>query len=234
MEEACEQMCSNQSDKKPSLAIIDLGLVTFEEGRRRQQQLIEDCRSGRGDEGLLFCEHFSIVTSGTRSRREGVGLAGKLLENAGIEMVEVDRGGRLTWHGPGQIVVYPVISLKKRGFGVRDFVTAGLDAFKNVVKKFGVEADSNLEDAGVWIVSSFGERLKIASVGLKIEQGYSNHGFSFNCDCDLSVYKLFSPCGFSGEVITSLSAELRKLGKGVPDKVELKRLVASELMRSLS
>lgn len=231
LEEFCELVDSNQPDR---LSIVDLGLVAFDEARKKQQQLIEDCRSGRGRESLIFCEHFSVVTSGARSRREGLGLDTEGLKAAGIELINVDRGGRLTWHGPGQIIVYPVISLKKRGFGVRDFIAAGLDGFKNVVKKFGIEADTNLEDAGVWLVSSSGERLKIASVGLKIEQGYSNHGFSFNCDCDLSAYQLFSPCGFSGEVITSLSAELKKLGKDVPDKVELKKLLAAELISLLS
>lgn len=134
-----------------------------------------------------------------------VGLNGDLqhvLAPGDIPVLKIDRGGQVTYHGPGQLVVYPLIDLKRRRMGVRDLVSALETAVVRTLAAFDIEASSRKEAPGVYV----GER-KIASLGLRIRRGCSYHGLAFNIDMDLEPFSRINPCGFKNLEVTSVAAQ---------------------------
>lgn len=184
---------------------LSLGLVDFQSARDFQNLLVEKRASGLGEDLLIFCEHPHVVTLGRNFSPAELGESRAALEHAGIEIRKTDRGGKATYHGPGQLIVYPVISLKARSLSVRRFVALGLEALARVLRAYGLPAQVQLEDAGVWVRGK-----KLAAVGLSISRGVSNHGFSLNVSNTLEYFQLFNPCGMSPERMGSLEMLLNK------------------------
>lgn len=181
-----------------------LGQVSFQEGRRLQSELRSACSSGK--ETVLFCEHPKTITAGKRSH--GVDIQ-SLAASIGAESAYVDRGGHLTYHGPGQLLVYPVIALRRRRMGVREFVSRGLEAAALTFCEYGLEAKWRLDPAGVWISNGESDK-KLAAVGLSIKNGISDHGFSLNLAPSLAPYSVVNCCGLAGECYTSIAQEVEK------------------------
>jgi len=200
--------------KRNHLSVLNCGRVPYAEMRARQNAHVGGVLSGSTPEVVFVCEHPSVVTAGARfsrpdSKAENSSVACSGLTCAdipcpGVEFIKTDRGGELTWHGPGQIFIYPVIDLKKRRIGVRQFTSMGLKAISRALGVFGVRCDVSLNPAGVW-VQCVEKPKKIASVGLRIVRGVSSHGFSVNVNCDLQPFSLFSPCGLNSSQITNLA-----------------------------
>lgn len=177
---------------------IELGRIEYQAGRAAQDELVAARARGDCRDACLILEHSPVLTLGKRRTAESV-RAAEVFRARGIQVAETNRGGEATYHGPGQLIVYPVVSLRERGYGVRSFVERGLGAITDALKRLGIAAECRAEPAGVWV----GEE-KIASVGLRVEHGVTNHGFALNVSNDLGPYALFSPCGQPPGRITSV------------------------------
>ncbi len=161
--------------------------------------------AGEIGDTLFLAEHPPTVTLGKNCAPDELGEGEPVLRSRGVEICPTDRGGKATYHGPGQLVIYPVVSLRERGWGARRFVSAGLEALGAAVRPLGLSPEVRLEPAGLWIGAK-----KVASVGLRIQQGVSNHGFSLNVNNTLEFYPLFCACGLGKDTVCSLAGELRQ------------------------
>jgi lipoyl(octanoyl) transferase len=164
-------------------------------------------REGTGPDVLMLLEHPSVYTAGKRTQPED-------RPTDGTPVVDVDRGGRITWHGPGQLVGYPIIALAEP-LDVVDYVRRLEEALIRVVHDLGVTAAGRVEGrSGVWLpADDHRPERKIAAIGVRVQGGVAMHGFSLNCDPDLGFYDRIVPCGIADAGVTSLSAEL---GRPVP------------------
>ena len=180
------------------------GLLPFAEGRALQQRLVDERRHGTRGDTILFCEHPATFSCGRRTSERERAL---LPRRAEIAIVDADRGGSITYHGPGQLVIYPVIDLRARHLGVRSFVERGLQVLSECLKSYTIDAYPLLDPAGVWVKSD-GRQLKIASVGLRIDRGITQHGFSLNVNLDLAPFREFTPCSLNDVEMTSIETLL--------------------------
>lgn len=171
-----------------------LGLHDYEPLWRAMQRFTESRSSLTPDE-IWFTEHLPVFTLGLNASRE------HLLTPGNIPVIQVDRGGQVTYHGPGQLMIYPLIDLKRAGLGVRDLVTALEQTVVDLVADFGIEAASRKDAPGVYV-----EERKIASVGLRVRRGSSYHGMALNIDVDLEPFSRINPCGFHDLEVTDLAA----------------------------
>lgn len=181
------------------LALKRSGLVEYEDALAIQRALHAEVAAGTAPNTLILLEHPSVYTAGKRT------LAEERPEN-GSPVIDVDRGGKITWHGPGQLVGYPIVKLKNPhelvGF-VRE-IEAGLI---NVCADFGIQGVRIQGRSGVWISDSKGER-KIAAIGIRVASATSMHGFALNVSPDLSAFDAIIPCGISDAAVTSMALEL--------------------------
>jgi lipoyl(octanoyl) transferase len=183
-------------------ALRDWGLRPYPEALAEMRLLRAARRRGEIPDTLLLVEHPPVIT---------VGVQGNDGEPAppGIPSVNVERGGKSTYHGPGQLVGYPIVDLEPRGRDVRRFVSDTEEVVIRSLRSFGLEAGRVAGKRGVWVE---GER-KIASIGIAVEEWVAFHGFAINVSNDLAPFERFHPCGFDGRVMTSLERELgRRIG----------------------
>jgi lipoyl(octanoyl) transferase len=170
-----------------------LGRVDYEPTWRRMQDFT-DTRAPETPDEIWFLEHPPVFTLGLNGRRE------HLLAPGDIPVVQVDRGGQVTYHGPGQLVVYPLLDLARAGLGVRQLVCALELAVIRCVAGYGIEARGDRAAPGVYV----GDR-KLASIGLRIRRNCSYHGLALNVAMDLEPFGRINPCGFSGLQLTQLA-----------------------------
>ena len=185
-----------------AIALSRHGLVEYQKAWESQRAIHQDVVDGKRPNTLLLLEHPSVFTAGSRpddSERP----------TDGTPVIDVDRGGRITWHGPGQLVGYPIVKLLKPtelvGF-VRE-IEAGLIA---VCSDLGLETQRIDGRSGVWVRDSQGDR-KIAAIGIRVAKGVTMHGFALNVNPDLSAFKSIIPCGISDADVTSLEIELQRV-----------------------
>ena len=176
------------------LLVRRLGLMEYEPVWRAMQSLT-DQRDAHTPDELWLVEHPPVFTQGQAGRAEHV------LAPGDIPVIQVDRGGQVTYHGPGQIVAHPLIDIKRLQMGVRALVTGIEQAIIDVLKSYGVDAQTMTGAPGVYI-----NGVKIASLGLRIRRGRSFHGLAFNVNMDLEPFQRINPCGFEGLQVTNLSA----------------------------
>lgn len=170
------------------------GRVDYQPAWLRMQAYTETRGPDAPDE--LWClEHPPTFTQGMAGKAE------HLLAPGDIPVVQIDRGGQVTYHGPGQLVVYPLLDLRRLGFGVRDLVTAIEQSIIDYVATFGIEAEARRDAPGVYVGGA-----KLAALGLRIRRGCSYHGLALNVAMDLAPYARINPCGYSGMAVTQLSA----------------------------
>ena len=180
------------------LIVRQLGRETYEPLWRRMQSFTNERDDGTTDE-LWFTEHPPVFTLGVNAARE------HLLAPGDIPVVQIDRGGQVTYHGPGQLMVYPLIDLRRRGLGVRDLVTALEQSVVDLLADASIEARARKEAPGVYVGD-----VKVASVGLRIRRGCSFHGMALNVAVDLEPFSRINPCGFANLEVT----DLERLGVG--------------------
>jgi len=181
------------------LKVSELGVVDYLSAWKLQKQIHQDVVNLQTENTLLLLEHPSVYTAGRRTE-----ILDRPLDDTPV--IDVDRGGKITWHGPGQLVGYPIIKLKN-STDVVGFVRELETALISVCAEFGVKADRYCERSGVWVRDDKSDR-KIAAIGLRVAKGVTMHGFALNVNPDLSAYEKIIPCGISGAKVTSLSAEL--------------------------
>ena len=176
------------------LHVRRLGLADYETVWRAMQAFTDQRDETTADE-LWVVEHPPVFTQGQAGRAE------HLLSPGDIPVIQVDRGGQVTYHGPGQIVIYPLIDIKRLDLGVRELVAGIEQVIISVLRTYGVEAGLIKGAPGVYI-----DGVKIASLGLRIRKGRSFHGLAFNIDMDLEPFQRINPCGLEGLEVTQLAA----------------------------
>lgn len=183
------------------LALKKLGLMEYEPALALQREFHADIADFRRPSTLILLEHQPVFTAGRRTLPEE-------MPHDGSRVIEVDRGGKITFHGPGQIVGYPIVLLKNPN-DVVGFVREIENALIEVCREFGVDAKRYCERSGVWLRDGKGDR-KIAAIGIRVARGVTMHGFALNVDPDLTYFDRIIPCGISDAQVTSLSKELNR------------------------
>ena len=181
------------------LKVSELGVVDYLGAWKLQKQIHQDVVNLQTENTLLLLEHPSVYTAGRRTE-----ILDRPLDETPV--IDVDRGGKITWHGPGQLVGYPIVKLKN-STDVVGFVRELETALISVCAEFGIKADRYCERSGVWVRDGKSDR-KIAAIGLRVAKGVTMHGFALNVNPNLSAYEKIIPCGISGAKVTSLSAEI--------------------------
>ncbi|MGY1833458.1 lipoyl(octanoyl) transferase LipB [Geodermatophilus sp. SYSU D01180] len=194
------------------LRVVRAGTVPYEEAWARQREIHAARIAGEAPDTLLLLEHPSVYTAGRRTEPHERPVDG-------TPVVDVDRGGKITWHGPGQLVGYPIVALPDP-VDVVAHVRRLEDALIEVCASVGVETMRVDGRSGVWVAadapgpgSRFRPERKIAAIGVRVARGVTMHGFALNCDPDLGAFGAIVPCGIADAGVTSLSAEL---GRDVP------------------
>jgi len=186
------------------LDVRRLGLVPYGEGLRLQSELVARRRAGEIPDTLLLLEHPHVITMGSSADAADVLVDPPTRERLGIEVFEVGRGGGVTYHGPGQLVAYPILDLRPLGKDLHDYLRRLEEVLIETAATFGVEARRRPGLTGVWT-----ERGKLAAIGVRVSsQWISSHGLALNVSPDLSYFDTIVPCGIQGESVTSLSREL--------------------------
>lgn len=183
------------------LKVTDLGVVDYLSAWNLQKQIHQGVVDSQSENTLLLLEHPSVYTAGRRTQMQD-----RPLDDTPV--IDVDRGGKITWHGLGQLVGYPIIKLKNSA-DVVGFVRELEAVLIEVCGEFGIQAQRYCERSGVWIRDNKGDR-KIAAIGLRVAKGVSMHGFALNVNPDLSAYTKIVPCGIVGAKITSIAVELAR------------------------
>jgi lipoyl(octanoyl) transferase len=192
-----------------------LGVVEYEEALALQQRLVEDRKAGRIGDQLLLLEHPAVITLGVRARsdRSHVIATPEALSARGVGVFETGRGGDVTYHGPGQLVGYPIIDLRPDRCDVHRYVRDLEEVLIRAVAAFGISAARISGLTGIWVGDA-----KLAAIGVRISRWVTSHGFALNVNTQLSDFDLIVPCGISDKSVTSME---RLLGRSVPmDTVE--------------
>ena len=189
--------------------VVQCGLVPYEEARGIQKRIEEARQAGRVPDVLLLLEHPPVYTKGRRTEPGELAMGEDWYRMQGIEVCETDRGGRVTYHGPGQLVGYPIVSLKPFGDNVREYVRGLERLMIDSLAPYGVEAEVIDGLTGVWVGGRPPEGRKIGSIGVHVNRGVTTHGFAVNVNNDLQPFEWVVPCGIEGVRMTSLTRELR-------------------------
>jgi lipoyl(octanoyl) transferase len=200
--------------------IVDLGLAPYREVWARQLALVEDRQAERVGDTLLLVEHPHVITLGRSQQAEA-----NVLAPGDVEVVAIERGGDVTYHGPGQLVAYPIVRLEDGERDLHRFLRNLEQAVIATCATFGVTADREPAKTGVWLDSARGGRKKLCSMGIACRRWVMFHGLALNVATDLSYFARINPCGFEAMVMTSLEVE-----RGAPVAMaEAKAVLAREL-----
>ena len=192
-------MALQEASSASQIAISRLGVVEYESALAIQRQFHQEIASAKCPNTLILLEHPSVFTAGKRTQDFE-------RPTDGTPVIDVDRGGRITWHGPGQLVGYPIVKLA-RPTELVGFVRTLEAALIDVVAQFGITAERVEGRSGVWICDEKGER-KIAAIGIRVASGVTMHGFALNVSPDLANFGQIVPCGIEDAAVTSMASEL--------------------------
>ncbi len=181
------------------IALKRQGLIDYQVAWDSQKRIHEGVANGTRPNTLILLEHPSVYTAGRRTEDHERPMDG-------TPVINVDRGGKITWHGPGQLVGYPIIKLRNRN-EVVGFVREIETALIAVCQELGIDAERYCERSGVWLRDEKGDR-KIAAIGIRVAKGVTMHGFALNVNPDLASFGAIVPCGFTDSGVTSISQEL--------------------------
>ena len=206
---------------RPTLEVRSLGEVPYRTALDMQRELVAVRQAGETADQLLLLEHPAVITVGVsgRSHREHVLASDAELRDRGIELLDVPRGGDVTFHGPGQLVGYPIIDLKPDRCDVHRYVRDLEEVLIRTAARFGVVAGRAAGFTGVWVGDD-----KLAAIGVRLSRWVTSHGFALNVAADLDQFGLIVPCGLQGRGVTSLE----RLTGSAPPRSELEAVVADE------
>jgi lipoyl(octanoyl) transferase len=199
-----------------SLLIRQLGMQAYEK-TWQDMQAFTDQRNDESDDELWLLQHPPVYTLGKNGKPEHI------LDAGDIPIVQSDRGGQVTYHGPGQIVVYALLDLNRLRIGVRELVTRIEDSVINLLDDYGIHAEARRDAPGVYV-----DGRKIAALGLRVRKGRSFHGLSFNVDMDLEPFSRINPCGYEGLEVTQLADLVEEF-----DFKDVERLLLSHLQQQI-
>lgn len=214
---------------------VDWGIIPFEEAWKRQSvrfnELIEAKAEKKPYENLvIFCEHPHVYTLGRSGKAENMLLSERQLESVGARLYRIDRGGDITYHGPGQLVCYLILNLEEFRLGLKEYVRMLEEAVIRVCASYGVEAGRVERATGVWLKGDTPAARKICAIGIRSSHYVTMHGLAFNIRPDLRYFNYIHPCGFTDKGVTSLREELCT---DVP-MAEVKRRLMEELKANLN
>jgi lipoate-protein ligase B len=193
--------------QKRSAVVIDLHMMDYKRALDLQiQALNAKIDKSLVEDQIFFVQHRPVFTLGKRGGQENLMVSKDFLDSKGIDIVQTDRGGNITYHGPGQAVMYPIVDLEKNKIGVKDFVHGLEEIMIQTAKEFDIHADRNKKNHGVWVKNS-----KIGSVGLSIKKGISFHGIAMNINPDLEPFSWINPCGLTDISMTSIEREMETI-----------------------
>ena len=212
---------------------VDWGVVEYGVAVERQRELFERLIAEKetatpGAGWLVFCEHPHVYTLGRSGVADNLLVSEDVLREKGAALYRTERGGDITYHGPGQIVGYPIVDLERLGLGLREYVGALEQSVMEAVAAFGIEAGRVPGKTGVWIRDARGER-KICAIGVKASRGVVMHGFALNVSTGLEWFGLINPCGFVGGEVTSIE---RETGRRI-EMAEVKKVLREKLKSRL-
>jgi lipoyl(octanoyl) transferase len=219
------------------ISILQLGTIDYATGLRLQQKLVDLRKDGRIGDVLLLLEHLPVITLGRNAKRANVIASDEALSQRGVELFECDRGGDVTFHGPGQLVGYPIFDLRefpaesahRKTLGAIEYVRRLEEVLIRTCTDFRIPAERVKGLTGAWTLSDTGvvggsaggpadregasdpntkEQAKIAAIGVHISRGVTSHGFALNVNTDLSFFDLIIPCGITDKTVTSMQKEL--------------------------
>ena len=196
------------------ISVLQLGTIDYATGLRLQQRLVELRKDGRIGDVLLLLEHPPVITLGRNAKAANVIASSELLTRRGVEVVECDRGGDVTFHGPGQLVGYPIFYLREMPAEDGKHKTLGAVAYVRKLEEvlirtcadFGIPGKRVSGLTGVWTDAN--QEAKIAAIGVHISRGVTSHGLALNVNVDLSYFNLIIPCGITSKPVTSMAKEL--------------------------
>jgi len=185
--------------------VIDLGQRDYKEVWDIQKLLHQKRLGGEIADTLLLVEHNPVITMGKSGKDDNILIPGSLLKKKGVDFYRIERGGDVTYHGPGQLVGYPIFNIKERLVGIKLFIERVEDAIIATLAHFGIKGEKKEKMIGVWT-----ETGKICSIGVAIKRWVSFHGFALNVNTDLKYFDLIHPCGFKNIEMTSIAEILKK------------------------
>lgn len=182
------------------LNVLFLGKCEYREALEIQYKLLEKRQKGDIEDTLIIVEHPPVITLGNQAEKSNIIVSEDYLKQQGINIIETNRGGDVTYHGPGQIVGYPIVDIKNSKIGIRDFVAGLEEVFIQLLQQeFGIDSERDREHTGVWIGSN-----KILAIGLAVKRGVTMHGFAFNLNTNLQHFEFIVPCGITDKGVTSV------------------------------
>lgn len=211
--------------EKKDLIIKDLDMIRYKEAENLQLNIFENKIQSKisgniTDDYLLLLEHYPVYTLGKNADEKNIL---PIARTSGADFHHISRGGDVTFHGPGQLVVYPIIDLQNYKMGVRAYVSALEQIGINICKEYGIEARAS-EEEGVWIDYGTPKARKIMAIGIKVSRYVTMHGIAFNVNTDLNYFSFIIPCGIPNKGVTSLQ---RELGKSVDMQEVKEKFIAS-------
>ncbi len=206
---------------------IDLPLTDYGEALDLQREIVAARKAGRLTADVVVAlEHPPVFTLGRNGGRENLAVTDTFLEQQSVRVVQIDRGGNITFHGPGQLVAYPILDLTALGLSVKGYVAGLEQAMAKTAADQGIAAAGDEENRGIWV-----EGRKLGSIGITVSRGITCHGLALNVNTDLTPFTWINPCGLRNVRMTSMAAELgRELEMGGVRK-DLKRHLAALLGR---
>ena len=207
-----------------ALRVVDLGTEPFRETWAHQLALVEERQQDAAPDTLLLVEHPHVFTLGRR--REA---AANVLVPGDVEVIEIERGGDVTYHGPGQIVAYPIVLLHEGERDLHRYLRNLEEAVITTCARFGLVADREPGKTGVWMTTAAGLRRKLCSMGIACRKWVTFHGLALNVTADLAYFRRINPCGFESSVMTSMAEEL----DAPIDIAEVRGVLADELGTTL-
>ena len=204
-----------------SCLIVELGLIGYSDAWALQKRLVSTRKANAAEDVLLLCEHPHVITLGRNGKREHLLASEHVLKQKGIELHATDRGGDITYHGPGQIIGYPILNLGAIRRDVVWYVRMLEEAMIRATAEFGVSAGRLEGKTGIWVRTATTEE-KLAAIGVHISRWVTSHGFAYNVSTDLRFFDLIVPCGIADRKATSLE---KILGRSVERKEVAPQLV---------
>ncbi len=204
----------SRGSRMMSCQTVDLGLLGYAEAYALQKRVVAARKAGAIEDVLLLCEHPHVITLGRSGKRENLLASEHVLRQKGVEFHDTDRGGDVTYHGPGQIVGYPILNLGAIRRDVVWYVRMLEEAMIRATAEFGVTAERVTGKTGIWVRAGNSEE-KLAAIGVRISRWVTSHGFAYNVSTDLRNFELIVPCGIADRKATSLE---KLLGRSVEEK----------------
>lgn len=186
------------------LNYLNIPFISYSDAWKLQREIFDEVVSGITSDTLILLEHDHTYTLGKIADKKNLLASEAQLKDANINIFEIDRGGDITYHGPGQVVGYPIINLKNWKQDTHKYLRALEEVIIKTCNEYNISAGRNTEHTGVWI-----EDRKIAAIGIKVSRWVTMHGFAFNVNTDLSYFNGIIPCGIKDKTVTSLKAELK-------------------------